>query len=107
MAQKVTVVLVDDVDGGKADETVTFAVDGVTYEIDLSSANAADLRAAFAKWTPRARRVSARGPARGRRASGANNDVARIREWARGQGLDVSERGRISAKLRAAYHAAH
>ena len=60
MAQKVQVLLVDDVDGGTADETVTFGLDGVTYEIDLTSAHAAELRDAFAHWVGHARKVGAR-----------------------------------------------
>ena len=110
MAQKVQVLLVDDVDGGPADETVTFGLDGVTYEIDLTSAHAAELRDAFAHWVGHARKVGARTtaarPARPGRRS-ANSDAHAIREWAKGHGLAVSERGRISAEVRAAYEAAN
>ena len=60
MAQKVQVLLVDDIDGGTADETVTFALDGVTYEIDLTAANASELRGAVANWVGHARRPGAR-----------------------------------------------
>ena len=64
MAQKVQVLLVDDVDGGTADETVTFGLDGVTYEIDLTSDNAAKLRDALAPWVANGRKVSARSAGR-------------------------------------------
>jgi hypothetical protein len=113
MAQKVQVVLIDDIDGGDADETVTFALDGVTYEIDLNADNAAKLRDAFALWVGNARRVSGRsssgrGGARpsGRR-SASGEDTAAIREWAKQNGHKVSERGRISAEVREAYAKAH
>ena len=115
MAQKVQVVLIDDIDGGDADETVTFALDGVTYEIDLNADNAAKLRDALAVWVGNARRVSGRsssgrsstsGRSAGRRSSGGE-DTAAIREWAKGNGYQVSERGRISAEVREAYAKAH
>lgn len=103
MAQKVQVVLVDDVDGGSADETVTFGIDGSTYEVDLSTAHAAQLREALAPWVGVARKVSARSASRSRGAS----DTAKVRAWAKQHGFDVSERGRISSEVRAAYAAAH
>lgn len=108
MAQKVQVVLVDDIDGGTAEETVTFSLDGVSYEIDLSTANAAALREAFAPYVGVARRVGGRsrtarrGTTRSSRAGSTD-----IRDWGRANGFDVSERGRISAELRAAYDKAH
>lgn len=114
MAQKVTVLLVDDIDGGSANETVSFALDGVAYEIDLSDKNAAQLRDAFAQYVGAGRRVgSTRG---GRGATGARGGsssrrrdgrTARIREWARKNGHKVSERGRISAEVMQAYEAAN
>ncbi|MBD8059038.1 Lsr2 family protein [Cellulomonas sp. JH27-2] len=108
MAQRVITTLVSDVDGGEADETVTFGLDGVTYEIDLSSSQAAELRDAFAKWTTAGRRVgrssaTAR-PARARDGR-ADSDAAAIREWAKGAGLEISERGRVSSEIRAKYEA--
>jgi len=113
MAQKVQVVLIDDIDGGDADETVTFALDGVTYEIDLTNDNAAKLRDALAVWVGNARRVSGRASSgrsasrsSGRRSSGSE-DTAAIREWAKSNGYQVSERGRISAEVREAYAKAH
>lgn len=103
MAQKVHVVLVDDIDGGSANETVSFGLDGVNYEIDLSSAHADELRSNLQRWIDAGRKVTSRG--RTKRA--ANSDTAKIRAWAKSKGMDVSERGRVSAKVRAAYQAAH
>lgn len=104
MAQKVQVVLIDDIDGGDAAETVTFSLDGVGYEVDLSSKNAAGLRDALAPWIAAGRRVSGRrSAARGRGAS----DAGKIREWAKANGYAVSERGRVSATIREAYAANH
>jgi hypothetical protein len=106
MAQRVQVVLEDDLDGGKADETVTFALDGTSYEIDLSKKNAAKLRDSLAQYVGAGRRVSGRratgGRGRGRGRSGS--DSADIRAWAKENGYEVSERGRISAEIRAAYN---
>jgi hypothetical protein len=113
MAQRVQVVLIDDVDGGDASETVTFALDGVSFEIDLNAANAAKLRDDFALWIGNGRRVSgrgsgSRGAARsGGRRSAGGEDTAAIREWAKSNGHQVSERGRISAAVREAYDKAH
>jgi hypothetical protein len=113
MAQKVTVQLVDDIDGGVADETVSFSLDGVAYEVDLSAKNAAAMRDTFARYIGTARRVGNRpttGRARstGRRGSaGRDSRSAEIREWARTHGHKVSERGRISATVVQAYEKAH
>ena len=111
MAKKVTVTLVDDFDGdGAADETVEFGLDGVTYEIDLSSKNAAKLRADLKKWVEAGRRVGGRrrgrgGTGRGRGAIDREQSAA-IREWARRNGHNVSTRGRIPADVIDAFHAA-
>jgi hypothetical protein len=109
MAQKVQVVLIDDIDGGDASQTVTFALDGVTYEIDLNDENAAKLRDAFSLWVGNGRRVSGRSARAARPAAraGGAEDSAAIREWAKQNGHQVSERGRISATVRDAYNAAH
>lgn len=111
MAQKVQVILVDDLDGGEAEESVSFSLDGVTYEIDLSSANAEALREAVAPWVGHARRVSGRtgkgrGPGRPR-AAAAKADLGDVRAWARESGYQVSDRGRVSAEVMTAYDAAH
>ncbi|HET8769131.1 Lsr2 family protein [Phycicoccus sp. M110.8] len=110
MAQRVNIVLEDDLDGSEADETVSFALDGTTYEIDLSAANAAKLRDALAPYVGHARRASGRrAPARSTsgRSAGAKRDLADVREWARANGHQVSDRGRISAEIQAAYDKAH
>ena len=109
MAQKVQVILVDDIDGGAATETVAFALDGVSYEIDLSAKNAAKLRDTFASYVGSARKVGAgrrSGRRSGRRASGDNRN-AEIRAWARSKNIKVSERGRLPADVIAKYDAAH
>jgi len=116
MAQKVQVLLVDDIDGGTADETVTFGLDGVTYEIDLTSENAAKLRDALAQWVGSARKTSGRSSGRSssRSTSGSSssrsarsNEAQEVREWAKANGHQVSERGRISAEVKKAYDDAH
>ncbi|RCW40166.1 Lsr2 protein [Halopolyspora algeriensis] len=117
MAQKVTVTLVDDLDGGQADETVEFALDGVSYQIDLSNDNAAELRDALGNFVSSARRAGGRkkpGPKSGSssRASSGPTSADReqnqaIREWARKRGLKVSDRGRIPADIVEQYHKAH
>jgi hypothetical protein len=110
MAQRVQVLLIDDIDGSEGAETVTFSLDGVSYEIDLSAKNAAKLRDAFAMWVGNARKVgrgsSSASAARGsRRASRSGNDTAAIRSWAKENGYEVSERGRISRQVMDAYAA--
>ena len=109
MAQKVQVVLIDDLDGGQADDTVTFSLDGVAYEIDLSHDNAAALRDAFAAYVGHARRVGGprRSSGRGATRTANGTNPAEVREWAKSQGIAVNERGRISAELQATYRAAH
>lgn len=112
MAQKVQVILVDDLDGGEAEETVSFALDGVSYEIDLSAGNAAQLRDSLGSWIGHARRVGGRA-ASGRRAASAprgrsgSRDLTAVRSWARDNGFQVSDRGRVSSEVLTAYDAAH
>ena len=102
-------VLVDDLDGSEASETVTFGLDGSTYEIDLNDANAAALREALAGFLGHARKTTG-GSRRTRRSSGSSSSSSHtkdVREWAKAQGMEVSERGRISADVQQAYDAAH
>ncbi|NSC23177.1 Lsr2 family protein [Streptomyces albus subsp. chlorinus] len=111
MAQKVQVLLVDDLDGGEADETVTFALDGKSYEIDLTAANADKLRSALEPYLKNGRRTggrSSRGKG-GRSASGSGSgqDTAKIRAWAKEQGYEVNDRGRVPASIREAYEKAN
>ncbi len=113
MAKKTTVILVDDIDGVEIDdgkgETVYFALDGVSYEIDLSSANARRLRDSLRPFVDAARRAS-RGTrsaltgARGSRGS-SREDLGAVREWLRSRGHKVSDRGRIPAALLEEYRA--
>lgn len=109
MAQKHIVQLIDDLDGGPAAETVSFALDGSTYEIDLSETNAAALRDSLATFVANARRStrhvgtvrrSGRGPARADR-----EQTQAIRQWARQNGFQIGEKGRIPAAAVDAYHA--
>ena len=105
MAQKVNIVLVDDLDGSEANETVTFGLDGTTYEIDLNDKNAAALRDALSGYIGHGRKVGS-GPRRGRKAAASANDGAsakEIRDWARPNGYEVPDRGRDSAEVREAY----
>ena len=116
MARKVQVLLVDDVDGSTADETVSFGLDGAHYEIDLSADNAAAFRDALAGYVAAARKAGRSGSGSGKAARAASSpkpspsgDRAQnqaIRDWAKRNGLQVSERGRIPAEIVAKYHAA-
>lgn len=104
MAKKTVVTLVDDLDGSDATETVSFAFDGATYEIDLSAENAAALRAALKPYVDVARRTS-RAPAR--RSTGTSTDAKVIRAWAEERGIAVPSRGRIPAEVQEQYRAAN
>jgi hypothetical protein len=111
MAKKVTtlVELIDDLDGGKAERSIAFGWDGNTYEIDLSKKNATALEKLLRPYVEAARKVR-RPVARSARAStpaGRRPDLGQIREWARANGLEVSDRGRIAASVQEAYDAAH
>jgi hypothetical protein len=102
VAQKVNIVLVDDLDGSEANETVTFGLDGSGYEIDLSDKNAKKLRDALSLYTASARR-SGRRQARSAASARSSVDTAAIRSWAKSKGYEVSDRGRISADILEAY----
>ncbi|OAB87571.1 hypothetical protein AWH69_05785 [Janibacter melonis] len=109
MAQRVQVILEDDIDGGPADETVTFGLDGATYEIDLNERNAAALRDAMAAYVGAGRRSGGRRSTRRKSSdsgSSSSSGTSEIREWARANGYEVSERGRISAEVKEAYEKA-
>ena len=109
MAQRVNVILVDDLDGSDAAETVSFGLDGVDYEIDLNDDHAAELREALALYVGHGRRTGGRrrrGQAASANASAGATSAADIRAWARENGWDVSERGRVSAEVRSAYESA-
>jgi hypothetical protein len=109
VASRTITTLTDDIDGGNADETVTFSFKGATYEIDLSKKNVDKMVKALNPYTSAARKIGGRrsGPGRST-ASGADRDqLAKIRQWARANGHQVSDRGRISAAVQQAYHAAN
>ena len=108
MARTVSVVITDDIDGSPDAQTVSFGIDGVTYEIDLSDANRAKLSSAFAPFIAAGRRSSRGGRRRSAGRPGAERaDRAAVRAWARQAGLAVSERGRISGEVMRQYEAAH
>ncbi|MFI7644225.1 Lsr2 family protein [Nonomuraea sp. NPDC049400] len=102
MAKQIQEILIDDVDGGEANETVSFAIDGSSYEIDLSDLNAKKLRDALTPFVQNARRagaVSARRRGRGGARTMSREKSAEIRQWAKAHGLPVSERGRIASTV--------
>ena len=106
MAQKVQTLYVDDIDGSEAEGTVRFALDGTDYEIDLNAAHSQALRNSLQTFIAHARKVGgARRAARGRRSATAMDTTA-IRAWARGQGIDIKERGRVPAEVIEKYKAA-
>lgn len=110
MAQKIHILLEDDLDGSEASETVSFGLDGTSYEIDLNDKNAGSLRDALSTYVGHGRKVGA-APRRGAKKSGAAHDMGasarEVRDWARSNGHDVPDRGRVSADVRAAFEAAH
>ena len=108
--RKLVTELVDDIDGGKADETVSFALDGRSYEIDLSEQNAASLRKALDEYVSRARKAGVE-VSRVRKPSGTSlrdpSQTRAIRDWAQRNGHAISSRGRIPRPVVTAYEAAH
>src|SRR5437773_6456951 len=110
MAKRVHVVLEDDISGGTADETVSFGLDGSSYEIDLTKANAEKLRNALSQYVAHVRKMSSgrarRGGSGGGSARTDREQLQAIREWARRNGYEVSDRGRISSKVVEAFNAA-
>jgi Lsr2 len=117
MAQRIEVSLVDDIDGERADETVTFSLDGLDYEIDLSDVNAADLRERLEFYVEHARRMlkskrkgAPRSVATTRKSPTTTRtqvpaDPAAVRAWAAGKKITVSPRGRISKDVYAQFEA--
>lgn len=103
MTARTVIELIDDLDGTPATQTVTFALDGVNYDIDLGDTNAATLRETLAPWISHARRTGGRR----RTTSTTPTDTHAIRAWAEQQGLEVSPRGRIARTVVEAYHNAH
>ncbi|MGO8893952.1 MAG: histone-like nucleoid-structuring protein Lsr2 [Streptosporangiaceae bacterium] len=109
MAQKIQTLFIDDLDGSDAEGTVRFGLDGAEYEIDLNAGHAQALRDALARYVSAARRVGggARRPARsGRRGSVNGLNTTEVREWAKAQGIEVKDRGRVPAELVVKFKAA-
>jgi Lsr2 len=108
MAQKIQTLFIDDIDGSDAEGTVRFALDGTGYEIDLNAGHASALRSALAVYVAHARKVggaSRRAP-RGTGRKGGATDTVAVRAWAREQGIDIKERGRVPATVVAQYREA-
>jgi len=109
VAQKIQTLFIDDLDGTAAEGTVRFGLDGTEYEIDLNAEHAQALRDALARYVSAARRISggARRAARGgRRASASGLNTTEVREWAKAQGIEVKDRGRVPAELVVKFKAA-
>jgi hypothetical protein len=112
VAQKIQTLFIDDIDGGAAEGTVRFALDGTDYEIDLNAKHSEELRSALGKYVSHARKVGGgarrAGRAAGRAGRGAISalNTTEIRNWAREQGYDIKDRGRVPADLVAKYQAA-
>jgi hypothetical protein len=109
VAQKIQTLFIDDIDGSEAEGTIRFALDGAEYEIDLNAKHAEDLRKALARYVEAARRSSgsARRPTRsGRKAAASGPNTNEVREWAKAQGFEVKDRGRVPAELVVRFKAA-
>lgn len=107
MATQRITFLEDDIDGSEANETVPFALDGVSYEIDLNDSHAAEIRAALRPYIDAGRKTSTgRGRARAERPK-AHHPIAHVRAWAKERGLAVSDRGRIQADIVRKYETTH
>jgi nucleoid-associated protein Lsr2 len=104
MASRTIVLLEDDVDGSKADETIEFGIDGTTYAIDLSDSNANRLRGALDGYISKARKVSGkRSPSR---MASTAVDLKAVRAWAASNGIELSSRGRVPASVLQQYRSA-
>ena len=109
MAQKVQTLFIDDLDGSAAEGTVRFGLDGTDYEIDLNAEHTQALRDALARYISAGRRASGatrRPPRSGRRASTNGLNTTEVREWAKAQGIEVKDRGRVPAELVVKFKAA-
>lgn len=109
MSQKIQVAFIDDLDGSEAVGTVSFALDGTAYEIDLSKKHTAELNAALAPFISSARKTTSAGRRKGAVSSNGskrNTDTAAIRDWAAGQGISLKSRGRVPADVVEKYRAA-
>jgi hypothetical protein len=109
VASRVVTLITDDLDGSEAAETIAFSLEGASYEIDLSNAHAEELRSVLKPYMKAGRKAGGRKDGRGRSqgASADKDQIKAIRDWAKSQGLKVSDRGRVSADVREAYDKAH
>jgi len=107
MAKTVNVVITDDLDGSPGAETVSFGVDGHSYEIDLGQKNLTRFQKSLQPFIDAGRRTAHRTAAKPARSAAPGADRSEVRAWAASQGLKVSERGRISAEVLSKYDAAH
>lgn len=110
MAQRVTTTFTDDIDGSEAERTFPFAVDGTHYEIDLSTQNIKEFNEAIAGFVESARKVKATGSRKGRASGGVKSDreqTRAVRVWARQQGHQINDRGRIPSHVQQAFDLAH
>jgi hypothetical protein len=102
MAQKIQTLFVDDLDGGEAEGTVRFGLDGASYEIDLSAAHAGELRKVLAPYTRAGRKVTGgvRRAARGQGKAAVNGfSTNEVRDWAKANGVEIKDRGRVPADV--------
>jgi hypothetical protein len=108
MAQKIQTLFIDDIDGGEAEGTIRFALDGTEYEIDLSKNHSEALRTALANYIEHSRKVggTARRVTRGSRRTATTVDNTAVRAWAKEQGIDIKERGRIPGDIVEKYRTA-
>jgi hypothetical protein len=107
VASRTIIEVTDDLDGSKADETIRFALDNADFEIDLSKAHADELRGALDRYMKAGRKTGGKRDGRRRSAAATDGEIKDIRDWAKKQGLQVSDRGRVSADVREAYAKAH
>jgi hypothetical protein len=108
MAQKIQTLFIDDIDGGEAEGTVRFALDGTEYEIDLNKKHADELHTTLDKYINHARKVGGtrRTPRGTGRRSASAVDTHKVREWAKEQGIEIKDRGRVPADIVEQYRTA-
>ena len=109
MAQKIETLFIDDIDGGAAEGTVRFGLDGTDYEIDLSTAHGSELRKTLETYIAHARKAGGttrRAVRGGGRRSASAIDTVKVRGWAKEQGIDIKDRGRVPANIVEQYRAA-
>jgi hypothetical protein len=107
VASRVITLITDDLDGTEAQETVTFALDGTEFEVDLNDAHAKELRVALEPYMKAGRKTGSKGRRRRSSASTDGDQIKAMRSWAKAHNLKVSDRGRVSAEIREAYSKAH